>query len=193
MARRQCNHFRPAWIPFDGMAQAFSLRGAVTTLYWKGRAGWWAQRAGDTKIHGPFSREHQARKWAEEPSRIAFEKRILDAAARDAAREAKEEQVQVNIWGSLPTAERKLRAGQIWGMKAKAHESHQILIVDIRKGSVLALVRSGKRPWGICVTDVRSNHALLHLYRYLGEGKIPKAHSDGRSTPRLKSKRSAAA
>ena len=59
-------------------------------------------------------------------------------------------------------------------MKQEAFRDHQVLILQLRKQSVLALVRSDKTRWRACPQDVRSNHALLHLYRYQGEAKIPR-------------------
>ena len=60
-------------------------------------------------------------------------------------------------------------------MKQEAFREHQVLIVQLRKQSVLALIRSDKKPWRACPQDVRSNHALLHLYHYKKEAKIPKS------------------
>ena len=174
MARRSAP-YKPEWVPLDGMAEAFALVGSKGAVCWRGRKGWWAQRPGSEIAHGPFSRNHQARKWAEEPARLAFEKEREDAANKAADKKAKAEVAQKKIWGDLSPEERKLRPGQIWAMKAAGHQDHQVLIVDLRKQSVLALVRANKRPWGVCSQDVRSNHALLHLYRYVGEAKIPKA------------------
>jgi hypothetical protein len=156
------------------MHQAFSLVGSKGTLYWRGTKGWWAQRPGSDGMVGPFSRDHQARKWAEEPDRLAQEQKVQADIAKAANKEAQAEKVLTNIWGSLPPDERKLRPGQVWGMKQEAFKDHQVLILQLRKESVLALVRSDKKPWGVCPQDVRSNHALLHLYRYQGEVKIPK-------------------
>jgi hypothetical protein len=59
-------------------------------------------------------------------------------------------------------------------MKQEAHKDHQVLILQLRKQSVLALIRSNKQRWSTCPQDVRSNHALLHSYRYQGEAKIPR-------------------
>jgi hypothetical protein len=156
------------------MQQAFSLVGAKGTLYWRGTKGWWAQRPGSDGMVGPFSRDHQARKWAEEPARLAHELKRQADAAKLATEAARAEEVQGRTWGSLPPAERQLRPGQVWAMKQEAHQNHQVLILQLRKESVLALIRSDKKPWGACPQDVRSNHALLHVYRYLGVAKLPK-------------------
>ena len=174
MARQTPAPYKPEWVPFQGMHQAFSLVGSKGTLYWRGTKGWWAQRPGSDGMVGPFSRDHQARKWAEEPARLAHEQKVQADLAKAANKEAEAEKVLRNIWGSLPPGERKLRPGQVWGMKQEAFKDHQVLILQLRKESVLALVRSDKKPWGVCPQDVRSNHALLHLYRYQGEAKIPK-------------------
>ena len=167
--------YKPEWVPFGGMQQAFSLVGAKGTLYWKGTKGWWAQRPGSNGMVGPFSRDHQARKWAEEPARLEFEQKAQAATAKMAAREAKREELQRSVWGALAPEERKLRPGQVWAMKQEAFREHQVLIVQLRKQSVLALIRSDKKPWRACPQDVRSNHALLHLYHYKKEAKIPKS------------------
>ena len=174
MARQTPAPYKPEWVPFPGMHQAFSLVGSKGTLYWRGTKGWWAQRPGSEGMVGPFSRDHQARKWAEEPARLAHEQKVQADIAKAADKEAEAEKVLKNIWGSLPQGERQLRPGQVWGMKQEAFKDHQVLILQLRKQSVLALVRSDKKPWGVCQQDVRSNHALMHLYRYQGEAKIPK-------------------
>ncbi len=174
MARRTPAPYRPEWIPFPGMQQAFSLVGSKGTLYWRGTKGWWAQRPGSEGMVGPFSRDHQARKWAEEPAREAHAQKVQAAQAKAARRSAEAEQVQLNTWGVLPPAERKLCPGQVWGMKQESFQDHQLLILQLRKESVLALIWSGKKPWGLCPQDVRSHHAILRLYRYQGEAKIPK-------------------
>jgi hypothetical protein len=162
------------------MQQAFSLVGSKGTLYWRGTKGWWAQRPGSNGMVGPFSRDHQARKWAEEPARLTHEQKTQAALAKAAAKEAEAEKTLASIWGALPPDERKFRAGQVWGMKQEAHRHHQVLILQLRKQSVLALIRSDNRPWGVCPQDVRSHHALLHLYHYLGEAKLPKGKIGGR-------------
>jgi hypothetical protein len=174
MAKQKPAPYKPEWVPFQGMHQAFSLVGSKGTLYWRGTKGWWAQRPGSDGMVGPFSRDHQARKWAEEPDRLAHEQKVQADLAKAANKEAEAEKALKNIWGSLPPSERKLRPGQVWGIKQEAFKDHQVLILQLRKESVLALVRSDKKPWGVCPQDVRSNHALLHLYRYQGEAKIPK-------------------
>ena len=74
MARQTPAPYKPEWVPFQGMHQAFSLVGSKGTLYWRGTKGWWAQRPGSDGMVGPFSRDHQARKWAEEPARLAHER-----------------------------------------------------------------------------------------------------------------------
>ena len=174
MARQRPAPFKPEWVPFPGMRNAFSLVGFKGTLYWRGTKGWWAQRPGSDGMVGPFSRDHQARKWAEEPARLAHDLKVKATLAKLAAKAAETEKAQVSIWGSLPASERKLRPGQVWGMKQEAFKDHQVLILQLRKQSVLALVRSDKTRWRACPQDVRSNHALLHLYRYQGEAKIPR-------------------
>ncbi len=166
--------YKPEWIPFGGMQQAFSLVGAKGTLYWKGTKGWWAQRPGSNGMVGPFSRDYQARKWAEEPARLGHEKKVQAAAAKIAAQAAQKEELQRSTWGTLTPGERKFRPGQVWAMKQAAFKEHQVLILQLRKQSVLALIRSEKKPWRACPQDVRSNHALLHLYRYKREAKIPR-------------------
>ena len=174
MTMRKPVPYKPEWVPFHGMQQAFSLVGAKGTLYWKGTKGWWAQRPGSNGMVGPFSREHQARKWAEEPARLAYEQKVQAATAKMAAKDAKKEELQRSTWGALPPGERKLRPGQVWAMKQEAFKDHQLLILQLRKKSVLALIRSDKKPWRVCARDVRSNHALMHIYRYTKEAKIPK-------------------
>lgn len=175
MAGRRQETFKAEWIPFDGMPKAFSLVGAKGTLYWRGKVGWWAQRPGTSGMQGPFSRDYEARRWAEEPLRQAFERKAQARADKAAAQEAQREAALASTWGALPPEARKLRPGQVWAMKAEAFQEHLVLIVELRKESVLALVRSDRKPWGICPKDVRSHHALLHLYRYQGEAKVPKA------------------
>ena len=98
MARRTPAPYRPEWIPFPGMQQAFSLVGSKGTLYWRGTKGWWAQRPGSEGMVGPFSRDHQARKWAEEPAREAHAQKVQAAQAKAARRSAEAEQVQLNTW-----------------------------------------------------------------------------------------------
>ncbi len=44
MARQTPAPYKPAWVPFPGMHEAFSLVGSKGTLYWRGTKGWWAQR-----------------------------------------------------------------------------------------------------------------------------------------------------
>src|SRR5664279_5592037 len=108
MARQTPAPYKPEWVPFQGMHQAFSLVGSKGTLYWRGTKGWWAQRPGSGGMVGPFSRDYQARKWAEEPARLAHEQKVQADIAKAAAQAAEEERVLANIWGSLPPGERKL-------------------------------------------------------------------------------------
>jgi hypothetical protein len=180
MARQRHPLYKPEWVPFPEMPQAFFLVGSKGTLYWRGSKGWWAQRPDSDGMVGPFPRDHQARKWAEEPARLAHEQKLQATLARAAAREAAAERAQAKTWGTLPPGEREFRPGQVWGMKQEAHRDHQVLILHLRKESVLVLVRSEKSPWRTCPQDVRSHHALLHLYRYQGEAKIPKGKIRGR-------------
>lgn len=162
------------WTRVEGSESAFRLD--KDTAYWKGQRGWWAQRPGASTIAGPFKGSRLAREWAEEPHLEPIKKKLAEKADREAARSARQEEVQAGIWGTLPPDQRQFQAGQVWAMKHPRYQDREALILDLRKDSVLALVRSGSVPWKDCEKDVRSHRALLHLYRFLRVDPVPKKH-----------------
>lgn len=164
------------WEPMDGLPKAFTLKGEPGTSYWKGNKGWWASRKGTKGIQGPFKGSALARTWAEEPFLEKARARAAKTEERKAARQAAREEAQIKIWGSqLHPEERRLAKGQIWVMRHPKFPTHQILIMDVRKDSVVALIRSDDTPWKNCPHDVRSHHAILRLYRFVSiESRPPK-------------------
>jgi hypothetical protein len=158
--------FNPQWQCLDGLSKAFTW--GKKASYWKGTKGWWAKREGTAAMGGPFKTPKQAREWAEEPFRAEFEEGQQFARQLAEERNAQVEAKARQTWGELPPEERVLRPGQIWQMKQEKFQDRQVLILDVRKDTVVVQARSGEIPWEECLRDTRSIPGVLRLYRYLG-------------------------
>lgn len=158
--------FKPDWQPVVGCESAFRLGNHGS--YWKGKKGWWASRKGDENIKGPFRGPNQARQWVEEPLREIHAKRVENFLGRQQDRLAEAEAKVRRTWGELAPEERVLQPGQVWAMKDPAYPDRQLLLVSIRKDTVVALVRAGEAPWSQSKRDVRAIQGIPRLYRLIG-------------------------
>lgn len=154
--------------------------------YWHGIKGWWADRGNGEDMGGPFRGPRIAQAWAEGPLRAEFERqeqvREEKRQTRQAAQEQREEAKARRTWGDAPADARGLSVGQIWAMKQEAFKGRQVLILEIRKTSVVVLTRAQpKERWKHANRDVREARGLLRVYRLVGTGKIPKVPASRRA------------
>ncbi len=157
--------FKPDWRPIEGLQKGFQLgsHGSV----WKGAKGWWASRKGEENIQR-FKGPNQAKAWVEEPLRIAHEARMAKVAARHEERSARAEEKALRTWGDVTPEDRVLQPGQVWALKDPAYPDRQLLVLGVRKDTVVALTRVDGTPWSGCKRDVRSIESVPRLYRLVG-------------------------
>lgn len=164
------------WKAVENVPDAFHL--GTTASYWRKKGLWWAMRkvgtGAETKIETKkFRGPGPAKAWAEEFALEAAEKkmelRVRKLAAKQAARDAEIEARKRLTWGRMPVGGRQLGKDQIWAMKSRALRANQVLIVEIRKTTVVVLTRKGEEPWDKAPRDVRMSTGLTRLYRYVGQ------------------------
>lgn len=162
------------WTPVPGFPSLFRCQGAA---YWKGMKGWWAD-PGDGVPCGPFRGPRIAQACAEEQLRAKLAERKAKAQAKaeevSARRKLREEAKARETWGKVPADERHLAPGQRWSLKQLYREAHEILILEVRKTTVVVLARSDGRPWSKAERDTRSLGTVPRLYRLLGTAKLPR-------------------
>ena len=162
------------WSAVPGFPSLFRCDGAA---YWKGGKGWWADQ-GDGVNHGPFRGPRLAQSCAEEQLRAKQAEREakaqLRAEQKTARQAAREDEKARETWGTVSAADRRLAPGQRWSMKQLYLESNEILILEVRKKTVVVLARADGRPWSRAERDTRSLGTVPRLYRLLGTARIPK-------------------
>lgn len=157
---------RPEWKPVDGLEDYYTLTKAVSC--WRKGRRWYATRPGVTPEEGllveRFRSKRAAMAWAEED----VMRRWDQALEKDRLRA---QMAATGTWGEVPVNDRMLTEGQIWGLKNPRLHTHQVKIMDVRKETVVVLVREMGEPWGD--RDVRGIQDLLRLYRYIGRAGDP--------------------
>lgn len=163
------------WQPVENVPDAFHL--GTTASYWRKKGLWWAMRkvgsGAETKVESKkFRGPAPAKAWAEEFALEAAQKkqelRAKKLAAKQAVKDAAIEAKKRLTWGRMPAGDRQLAKDQIWAMKSRALRTNQVLIVEVRKTTVVVLVRKGEEPWDKAPRDVRMSTGLTRLYRYVG-------------------------
>ena len=163
------------WQAVENVPDAFHL-GTVAS-YWRKKGLWWAMRKVGSgaesktetkKFRGPAPAKAWAEEFALEAAKKKLELREQRLAAKQAVKDAAAEARKRLTWGRMPLGERQLGVDQVWAMKSQARCENQILVVEIRKTTVLVLTRRGEEPWDPTKRDVRVIEAVTRLYRFVG-------------------------
>ena len=173
------------WQSVENVPDAFHL--GTTVSYWRKKGLWWAMRkvgsGAETKVEtkkfrGPAPAKAWAEEFAREAARKKMELRERKAAVKQAAKDAAIEARKRLTWGRMPAGNRQLGKDQVWVMKSPALRTNQVLIVEVRKTTVVVLVRKGEEPWGKAPRDVRMSTGLTRLYRYIGQLGEPEGQGE---------------